>query len=217
MFERPTLLTSKPSPFGRITRVARLHLGLEDAIAVDLREPSAAKIAAQAASPLGRVPVLILNDTDFVIDSRTILIHFETMTTGRGFGLTGATSLPVLSRLALVTGLLDSALLMLYEARFHLPQHRSEDWMSLQNDKIRATLAYLSKSLMERAGAALDASDIALAVALDYLDFRFEGAWRRDHPRLCAWLNQMHATLPALGKTAIAAEQPQQISAGARA
>jgi glutathione S-transferase len=43
---------------------------------------------------------------------------------------------------------------------------------------------------------------IALACALGYRDFRFEGTWRRDHPRLVAWLNRFAARVPAFAATA---------------
>lgn len=52
MSEYPILLTSTPSPFGRVARAARLHLGLEHKIAVDLPAPADTKKAAQAISPL---------------------------------------------------------------------------------------------------------------------------------------------------------------------
>ena len=42
---------------------------------------------------------------------------------------------------------------------------------------------------------------IALACALGYRDFRFEGTWRKDHPRLVAWLDQFAARVPAFAAT----------------
>ena len=42
---------------------------------------------------------------------------------------------------------------------------------------------------------------IALACALGYLDLRFEGAWRADHPRLVAWLEKFAAATPAFEAT----------------
>ena len=42
-----------------------------------------------------------------------------------------------------------------------------------------------------------DVGRIALACALGYQDFRFAGRWRKDHPRLVAWLDQFAAAVPA--------------------
>jgi hypothetical protein len=68
---------------------------------------------------------------------------------------------------------------------------------------------------MTRAFAALEAEppgldtpphvgQIAAACALGYLDLRFEGAWRKDYPRLVAWLDQFAAAVPAFAATRIA-------------
>ena len=42
---------------------------------------------------------------------------------------------------------------------------------------------------------------ITLACGLGYLDFRFAGHWRKDHPRLVAWLDAFAARVPAFNAT----------------
>jgi glutathione S-transferase len=42
---------------------------------------------------------------------------------------------------------------------------------------------------------------ITLACTLGYRDFRFNGTWRGDHPRLVAWLDQFAARVPAFAAT----------------
>ena len=42
---------------------------------------------------------------------------------------------------------------------------------------------------------------ITLACALGYRDFRFEGNWRKDYPRLVAWLDTFAARVPAFDAT----------------
>jgi glutathione S-transferase len=51
------------------------------------------------------------------------------------------------------------------------------------------------------ASATPTVGDIALACALGYRDFRFDGAWRADHPRLVAWLDDFAARVPAYAAT----------------
>ena len=46
-----------------------------------------------------------------------------------------------------------------------------------------------------------DVGQIALACALGYRDFRFAGSWRKDHPRLVAWLDNFAARVPAFAAT----------------
>ncbi len=43
--------------------------------------------------------------------------------------------------------------------------------------------------------------EIALACALGYLDLRFDGAWRADHPQLVLWLDRFAETVPAFEAT----------------
>jgi hypothetical protein len=46
-----------------------------------------------------------------------------------------------------------------------------------------------------------DVGQIALASALGYLDFRFDGAWRKGHPRLVKWLGEFAAKVPSFAET----------------
>ncbi len=58
---------------------------------------------------------------------------------------------------------------------------------------------------LEAAPPAFDAppnvGQITLACALGYRDFRFAGTWRKDHPRLVAWLDRFAAQVPAFAAT----------------
>ena len=65
---------------------------------------------------------------------------------------------------------------------------------------------------MARALASLEASPpegpitvghVALACALGYLDLRFEGAWRVDHPHLVEWLDRFAEAVPAFEATRV--------------
>jgi glutathione S-transferase len=40
---------------------------------------------------------------------------------------------------------------------------------------------------------------------LGYCDLRFEGAWRKDHPKLVAWLDRFAAQVPAFAETKVEA------------
>ena len=47
--------------------------------------------------------------------------------------------------------------------------------------------------------------DIAVACALGYLDLRFAGSWRADHPNLVAWLDAFEAAVPSYATTRVPA------------
>jgi hypothetical protein len=46
-----------------------------------------------------------------------------------------------------------------------------------------------------------DVGQIAVACALGYLDLRFEGQWRSQHPRLVEWLDGFSEMVPAFAAT----------------
>jgi glutathione S-transferase len=61
-------------------------------------------------------------------------------------------------------------------------------------------LDYLEKSPPALAPM-IHAGHIALACALGYLDLRFAGRWRADHPNLVAWLDEFAWKVPAFAET----------------
>ena len=50
-------------------------------------------------------------------------------------------------------------------------------------------------------GQSIHIGHIAQACALGYLDLRFEGRWRADHPSLVAWLSDFEKRVPAFEAT----------------
>jgi hypothetical protein len=51
--------------------------------------------------------------------------------------------------------------------------------------------------------APADTGEIALACALGYLDLRFSGIWREDHPALVEWLDGFAARVPSFEATRV--------------
>jgi glutathione S-transferase len=102
---------------------------------------------------------------------------------------------------ALADGLMDASILIIYEGRFRPAEHHVAKWTDHQAGKVARTFAAL-----EREPPALDAvpdvGQIALACALGYRDFRFQGTWRKDHPRLVAWLERFAAQVPSFTASA---------------
>ena len=99
---------------------------------------------------------------------------------------------------ALADGMTDACVLQVYETRMREAQERSAKWIDYQRAKVFRALSHLEKTPPE--GFA-DIGGIAVACALGYLDLRFEGAWRADHPRLAAWLEKFAAATPAFEAT----------------
>src|SRR5262249_37949447 len=97
-------------------------------------------------------------------------------------------------------GILDASILLVYESRYRPADKHVQKWIDMQAGKGARGLAAL-----EAAPPGLDAiphvGQITLACAPGHRGFRFEGKWRKDPPRLVAWLDRFAAKVPAFAAT----------------
>jgi len=197
-----TLRSSPSSPFVRKVRIAASVLGLEPEIALEPADTMNADDPVRRQNPLGKIPALVLEDGTVLFDSRVILDYLDHRAGGGRIVPSDAGARFAALRLqALADGLMDASVLLVYEGRFRPAERHEPKWLDHQSGKIARALAAL-----EAAPPALsttpDVGQIALACALGYRDFRFEGTWRREHPRLVAWLDRFAARVPAFAATA---------------
>jgi glutathione S-transferase len=199
----PVLRSAPPSPFGRKVKLAAAHLGLSDRFEVKNADTLDPNDSLSRENPLGKIPALILDDGTVIFDSRVILEWLDLEAGGgRIIPAEPKARIAALTLQALADGLLDAALLCVYEVRMRPEAERSPGWVARQRDKIARVLAALEKA--PPAIEPITVGTITLACALGYLDLRFEGAWRADHPALVAWLDGFAARVPAFEKTRLA-------------
>ncbi len=180
------LLTSLTSPYGRKVRVVLLEKKIPFQLQVE--NPWLPDNTVADFNPLGKVPVLVLEDGVCVFDSRVIVEYLDHLTPV-------AHLIPgeVKSRLAvrgieaLADGIIDAAVAVYLERKRPLEQ-QSADWMMLQEKTLFRGLEALSEALGEKPwflGNAMTLADIASGCALAYLNLRFpEINWRDAHPNL---------------------------------
>jgi glutathione S-transferase len=198
----PTIRTGPTSPFGRKVRLAVKLLGLEREVAWEPASTVDPADPIRQQNPLGKVPVLLLDDGSALFDSPVILEYLDHLAGGsRILPKDPQRRFAALRLQALADGIMDASILINYEARYRPVQNHEPKWLDLQAGKVARALAVL-----EAAPPALDTppdvGQITLACALGYRDFRFPGTWRGDHPRLAAWLEGFAAAVPAFAATA---------------
>ncbi len=196
-----TLRNSPASPFVRKVRIAAAVLGLEREITIEAADTMSPTDTVRQQNPLGKIPALVLEDGTVLFDSRVILDYLDHRAGGGRIVPTDPTARFAALRLqALADGLMDASILLIYEGRWRPAEKHEQKWVEHQAGKVARALAAL-----EMAPPALDAPPdvgrIALACALGYRDFRFHGSWRKDHPRLVAWLDNFSAKVPAFAAT----------------
>jgi glutathione S-transferase len=198
------LRSAMPSPFGRKVKIAASLLGLNDRIEIVAADTNNASDNLRQQNPLGKIPILVLDDGHTLFDSRVISEYLDHVAGGgRIIPRDSDARFAALRLQALCDGLMDASILQVYEVRFRPEGVRHQPWIDYQADKVTRTLASL-----EAEPQALDplphVGQIALACALGYRDFRFAGTWRADHPKLVQWLDRFAAQVPAFEATRVA-------------
>jgi glutathione S-transferase len=196
----PILRSSPASPFGRKVKIAAEIAGLSDQLEVinaDTRDP---EDELRNQNPLGKIPVVMLDDGTAIYDSRVIVEWLDEKSGGKLIPA-APHRIAALVLQALADGIMDAALAIVYEGRFRPEDMRLRSWTDYQREKIVRAL-----TLLETNPPAMEEpphiGNIALACALGYLDLRLGGEWRHGHPRLVQWLDSFDGAVPAFARTA---------------
>ena len=197
------LIFSPVSPFVRKVNVMRHELHLVDIISLVPVQTTALSIdlIARAANPLGKIPALVLDDQKTLFDSRVICRYIDDISDA---GLYPKDKLwDVLTLEALADGIMESAVLMVYESRLRPEKKRFETWVEAQWNKITNALDALENNEFIALEGDLHFGQLAVACALGYLDFRHpDRNWRKGRPSLNNWYTRiqdrasMRATFP---------------------
>lgn len=197
------LRSSPPSPFGRKVKIAAAVLGLSDRIEVQRSDTNDPNDPVRRQNPLGKIPVLVLEDGTAIYDSPVILDYLDHLAGGgRIVPKEPAARFAALRLQALCDGVLDACILQVYEGRWRPQEKHEQTWLDYQADKVRRALAAI-ESDPPALTAPPDVGQITLACALGYQDLRFGGRWRAEHPRLVAWLDRFAAQVPAFAATKV--------------
>jgi glutathione S-transferase len=210
------LRSSPASPFGRKVRMAIALLDLDNDVKVEAADTGSVNDSVRQQNPLGKIPVLIAEDGAAYYDSRVILDYLDDRAGGGKIVPRDAKArLAALRLQALADGILDASILTIYEGRWRRAETHEPKWLEHQAGKVARALGALEAAPPPLPQGTSDRSlpdkvlphigQIALACALGYRDFRFNGTWRPDHPRLVAWLDEFAARVPAFAATKPAA------------
>lgn len=182
------LLHSPLSPYVRKVMVTAHETGLIDQIeTVDgSTTPLDPVDSVVAINPVGRIPALITEDGQTLVDSRVICRYLNHRAGGSLHG-SGDAEFPIIAREALAEGMIDSCLLVAYEGRMRPEEIRHQPWVDGQKAKARRGAAAFNARIDEMGGD-LSIDQIALGCALGYADFRIPDlGWRDGNDALTSW------------------------------
>jgi glutathione S-transferase len=196
------LIASYTSPYARKVRIALA----EKKIDYDLVEesPWAAQTTVPAYNPLGKVPVVILDDGTKLFDSRVIVEYLDTVSpVSRLIPEPNRQRIVVKRWEALADGICDAAVALVLE-RKRPARQQNKDWLDRQQRKVDLGLKELADELGEKPwcnGEAYSLADIATGCALGYLDLRHAAIdWRSAYPNLVK-LTERLAKRPSFAET----------------
>jgi glutathione S-transferase len=197
------LIASPTSPYVRKVRIALAEKRIEYTLVID--SPWTPGNTVADVNPLGKIPVLVLDDGTVLYDSRVIVEYLDTVSpVSRLIPAPSRQRIAVRRCEALADGICDAAAAIVLE-RKRPARQQSKDWIERQQRKVVLGVKELAKDLGEKpwcCGESYSLADIAAGCALGYLDLRQpELAWRVDYHHL-ALLAEKLAARPSFTDTA---------------
>jgi glutathione S-transferase len=180
------LYSSPTSPYVRKVRIALVEKKIECDL-VDA-SPWVEDSPVPQFNPLGKVPVLVLDDGTALYDSRVIVEYLDTVSpVSRLIPEPNRQRIAVRRWEALADGICDAAVAMVRE-KMRPAKQQSTEALARNHDKIVRGLQALATELGDEAwcnGEGYSLADIATGCALAYLDLRHPTIdWRADYPNL---------------------------------
>jgi glutathione S-transferase len=196
------LIASYTSPYARKVRIALAEKKIEYDFVEE--SPWAEQTTVPTYNPLGKVPVLVLDDGTTLFDSRVIVEYLDTVSpVSRLIPEPNRQRIVVKRWEALADGVCDAAVAVVLESKRSARQ-QNKDWLDRQLRKIDLGLKELGNELGEKVwcnGEAYSLADIATGCALAYLDLRHAAIdWRAAYPNLVKLAEKL-AKRPSFAET----------------
>jgi len=180
------LIAALASPYSRKVRIVLAEKKIEYEFIIENPGDPATRVPEY--NPLGKIPVLILDDNTTLFDSRVIVEYLDHASpVGRLIPDDTRARIQTRRWEVLADGCTDAANAVVVEKR-RAADKQSAEWIGRQQGKIDRALKAMSEELGNRtwcSGDHYSLADIAVGCALGYLDMRLpDTQWRRDYPNL---------------------------------
>ena len=180
------LVGTHTSPYVRKTRIVLAEKKIEYEFVLD--SPWEEGSGVPKLNPLGKVPVLVLDEDNTLFDSRVICEYLDNVSpNNRLMPQTNRERTQVTRWEALADGVCDAAANIVLEKRRQAGR-RSAQFVEKQMEKVQRGVQAMAEDVGEGAwthGNSFTMADIALGAALGYLTFRItDFNWREKYPNL---------------------------------
>jgi glutathione S-transferase len=197
------LFYAQTSPFSRKTRIVLAEKKIECQLVE--QSPWDADSPIVSVNPLGKVPVLMLDDGTTLFDSRVIVEYLDNVSpVSRLIPEPSRQRMEVRRWEALADGICEAAVAVVLEKRRPAAK-QSADFIERQQAKVDRGVAEMARELDDRGwcnGEAYSLADVAAGCALGYLDLRQPQLdWRGEYPNLAKHAEKL-AKRPSFADTA---------------
>lgn len=187
------LIGSLTSPYVRKVRVVLAEKKIDYDLVLD--SPWVEGNQVVTLNPLGKVPVLVLDDGSTLYDSRVIAEYLDMVAPNNHLiPASGRERISVRRWEALADGVLDAAVAAFLESR-RPDGERSQSWIDRQRGKVGQALGVMADDLGEQAwchGNSFSLADIAVGCALGYVSFRLgDIGWGEQYPNLAQFYEKL--------------------------
>ena len=180
------LIGTPGSPYTRKVRVVLAEKRIDYEFVIDA--PASPVTQVPNYNPLGKVPVLIIDDDTTVFDSRVIVEYLDQASpVAKLIPEDTRPRIQVRRWEALADGCTDAVVAIVMEGRRPAEQ-QSADWIARQQLKVDRALKVMATELGSKnwcSGEFFNLSDIAVGCCLGFVDLRLSDLpWRRAYPNL---------------------------------
>ena len=185
--EKLTLYNGPNSPFGRKAKITSIFhkIQLEEKI-IKVQESK----FLDNFNPLRKIPTLIINNNQTIIDSDNICLYFDEISSIETL-FKKENYWQIMSTISVANGIMESVL----ERRMELirpSNEQSKGFINKQEIRTFRTINWLEKN-WDNYQKKVSMDQIAIAVALEYTKFRFTDSWSKDCQKLNEWLSDFNS------------------------
>ncbi len=180
------LIGTHTSPYTRKARVVLAEKRMDYEFVVDVPYDAATRVP--AFNPLGKVPVLVLDDETTIFDSRVIVEYVDNASpVAKLIPEDIRHRIQVRRWEALADGCTDAAVAIVTEKR-RPAKMQSPEWIDRQLAKIDRSLQAMSEELAGKSwcsGEFFNLSDVAIGCCLGFIELKLPDLqWRKTYPNL---------------------------------
>jgi len=178
------LYASATSPYARLVRAVLIEKNITDRVEIHWFNPWESPQALISVNPFCRVPTLVTDDGRVLVENLLIALYLERHVPQPPLLADPERAWP---KLGLAQGLIDAAVDIAAGRRLRkLPE--DDPILTRRREAFPRAIERVAGLIDQTPPSTPDLGDLALAVALEYLDFRIpEFDWRVQSPALASW------------------------------